>query len=78
MCAHVHIIVYFQLIYYQVAEATKCKYFARLEEKTRNLKSKLEYISLTKLYISYFFINHIHDKISKPLLQIENKIPNGF
>ena len=58
MCAHVHIIVSFQLIYYQIAEPPKANILQGLRKKTYNLKSKLEYISLTKLYIFYFFLEN--------------------
>ena len=48
MCAHVHIIVSFQLIYYQIAEPPKANILQGLRKKTCDLKSKLKYISLTK------------------------------
>ena len=51
--------------------ATKSKYFASLEEKTHNLKSKLEYISLTKLYMHMYFI------LSRKYIE-ETKIQNHF
>ena len=58
MCAHVyvHIIVSFQLIYYQIAEPPKANILQGLRKKTNNLKSNFGIHFINKvMHILFIF-----------------------